>query len=144
MSLAPRNYVWNASARPARSTDTPKSSGMSAHGLPAQTGSEMSSSFFFVFFFKKKSQNQCTACPLSLTAGFIVSQGLPAYCVLHKLESAWLVLSARLTCLLAPRFHSERQCTACPPPLTPSYHSERQRTACPLILWESRIRIAIV
>ena len=44
-------------------------------------------------------------------------------------------MTARLTCLLAPRYHLERQCKACPLPLTPGYHPERQRTACPLTRW---------
>ena len=43
-------------------------------------------------------ERQCTACPLSLTAVFIVSQGLPAYCVLHKLFFSVTRMLARLTC----------------------------------------------
>ena len=46
-----------------------------AHGLPAQLTPVY------------HPERQRTACPLSLTAVFIVSHCLPAYCVLHKLLS---------------------------------------------------------
>ena len=45
---------WNASARPARSTDAEISFGKPAHGLPAITDSEKTSSFVF-FFYRKTS-----------------------------------------------------------------------------------------
>ena len=69
-------------------------------------------------------EHQCTACPLLLTAVFIVSQGLPAYCVLQYC----IMSAAHMSLARIP----ERQRTACPHPRTPRYHSERQRTACPL------------
>ena len=84
-----------------------------------------------------------------MTAVFLVSQGLPAYCVLNKLSSARLVPVSAAHMLSAAHMSTGAEISfgttvhGLPASTDAELYSERQRTACPLILLESRITIAI-
>ena len=91
---------WNASSRPARSTDAEISFGTPVHGLPAFTDG--------VVFQRQPRPARHLCPPIAIVSVFQCLRGS------H-------VGAAHMS--VTPRYHSEHQCTACPLQLTPIFRN---------------------